>query len=153
VTADRIRRRVLRVLGALVLVQAVLAGTGRLLSWRLDEGDESTTGIRRVRVAGGFELRPRNPELTRVRTDLVCAGGDVDLGGLAPVPGGVDLTVRAVCGGLAVRVPSGWRVWWRGRGVGGVGGADGVQRTDDERGADLRVHATVVFGGVGIERA
>jgi hypothetical protein len=32
-----------------------------------------------------------------------------------------------------------------------VGGEDGVQRTDDERGADLRVHATVVFAGVGIE--
>jgi hypothetical protein len=86
-----------------------------------------------------------------VRADLVCGGGEVDLTGLQPVPGGVDLTVRAVCGGLAVRVPPGWRVWWRGRGIGGVGGDDRVQRTDDERGADLRVHAVVVFGGVGVE--
>ncbi len=150
-TAEQLRRRALRVLGGLVLAQVVLTGGGRLLSWRLDEGDESTSGIRRVRVAGGFELRPRNPGLTRVRADLVCAGGEVDLSGLAPVDGGVDLTVRAVCAGLAVRVPPGWSVWWRGRGIGGVGGDGPVQRTDDERGADLRVHATVVLAGVGIE--
>ena len=29
----------------------------------------------------------------------------------------------------------------------------GLTRTDDERGADLRIHADVLFGGIGIEAA
>jgi hypothetical protein len=39
--------------------------------------------------------------------------------------------------------------------VGGVGFAqdDGLVHTDDERGADLRVHAVVLMAGIGIEAA
>ena len=66
---------------------------------------------------------------------------------------GVDLTVRALMGGLAVRVPAGWRVWWSFRGVGGIGTDLAVARTHDEHGADLRVHARALFGGIGIEAA
>jgi hypothetical protein len=135
-------------------LQAAVAVAGRLVARRKDEGDESTAGIRRVVALGGVQLRPANPELSRLRFDLVMAGGEVDLTGLPRVPGGVDLTVRALMGGLDVRVPAGWRVWWSCRGPGGVGlahGAADVVRTDDERGADLRVHADVVFAGVGID--
>jgi hypothetical protein len=56
-------------------------------------------------------------------------------------------------GGVAVHVPPDWRVWTSFRGVGGIGVAPGIQRADDEREADLRVRARVVFGGVGIETA
>jgi hypothetical protein len=35
--------------------------------------------------------------------------------------------------------------------AGGVGLATGVQRTDDERGADLRLHGWAAMGGVGVE--
>jgi hypothetical protein len=54
-----------------------------------------------------------------------------------------------------VTVPAGWRVWWTFRGVGGIGvdEGSGVTRTDDERGADLRIHAVVLFGGLGVEGA
>jgi hypothetical protein len=54
-------------------------------------------------------------------------------------------------GGAGVRVPAGWRVWCASRGVGGVGVTPGVTRTEDERGADLRVHAALLFAGVGVE--
>jgi hypothetical protein len=83
------------------------------------------------------------------------AGARLDLGAVPHVPGGVDLTVRALMGGVGLTVPAGWKVWWDCRGVGGVGFAqdDGLVHTDDERGADLRVHATVLFGGIGIEGA
>ena len=136
-------------------LQAVLAVTGRLVARRKDEGDESTAGIRRVVALGGVELRPVNPELSRVRLDLLMAGARLDLGAVPHVPGGVDLTVRALMGGVGLTVPAGWKVWWDCRGVGGVGFAqdDGLVHTDDERGADLRVHATVLFGGIGIEGA
>jgi hypothetical protein len=136
-------------------VQAVLAVTGRLVARRKDEGDESTAGIRRVVVVGGDELRPVHPELSRVRLDVVMGGVRLDLTAVPEVPGGVDLTVRALMGGVGVQVPAGWHVWWNCRGVGGVGVAEGagVSTTDDERGADLRVHADLLFAGVGLETA
>ena len=142
-------RRVLPWLLGWWALQAVVAGTGRLVARRKDEGDESTAGIRRVVVVGGAELRPVNRELSRVRLDLLMSGVRLDLTAVPTVPGGVDLTVRALMGGVSVRVPAGWHVWAGCRGVGGVG-AD-VLHTD-ERGADLRVHADLLFAGVGIER-
>ena len=148
-------RRALPWIGGALAVQAAVAVAGLVWAWRADEGDDSTAGIRRVRVMGGAQLRPHHPELSRVRLDVVMAGGEVDLGRVpAPVPGGVDVTVHALMGGAAVRVPPGWRVWSGMRAVmGGIGFPAGVQRTDDERGADLRLHGWAVMGGVGVESA
>ena len=147
-------RRVLPwVLGWLCL-QATGALTGLVLARRKDEGDDSTAGIRRVRVMGGTQLRPHNPGLSRVRLDLVMGGGELDLTALQRVPGGVDLTVHAVMGGAAVRVPADWTVWNGMTAVaGGVGTDGGVRHTDDVRGADLRLHGWAVMGGVGVETA
>ncbi|SDD40126.1 hypothetical protein SAMN05660690_4208 [Geodermatophilus telluris] len=145
-------RRALPWIGATLAVQGAVAVAGLVWSLRADEGDDRSAVVRRVRVMGGAQLRPRNPALSRVGLDVVMAGGEVDLTGLAPVPGGVDVTVRAVMGGAAVRVPPGWRVWSGTRAVaGGVGLAPGVRRTDDPRDADLRLHGWAVMGGVGVE--
>lgn len=145
-------RRALPWIGGAFAVQGAVAVAGLVWALRADEGDDGTARIRRVRVMGGTRLRPRNPELSRVRLDVVMAGGEVDLTGLAPVPGGVEVTVHAVMGGAAVRVPPGWRVWNGAHGVaGGVGLQPGVQRADDPRGADLRLHGWAVMGGVGVE--
>ncbi|SFF02882.1 hypothetical protein [Blastococcus tunisiensis] len=131
--------------------QAVVAVTGWLLARRRDEGDETSTSIRRAITHSGVELRPTNPELSRLRLDLAMAGGEIDLTALPLPPHGIDLTVRAMMAGLAVRVPADWRVWWRFRGVGGIGTDGSLQRTHDEHAADLRIHAVVVFGGIGVE--
>jgi hypothetical protein len=133
-------------------VQAAVALAGRLAARRKNEGDESSTSIRRVVTCYGLELRPRNPELTRLRVDLAMAGAEIDLTGLPhPAHGGIDLTARVLMAGVAVRVPSDWRVWWRFRGIGGIGSDGNVQRTHDEHAADLRVYADVALGGIGIE--
>jgi hypothetical protein len=131
--------------------QAVVASAGWVTAWRKDEGDESSLGIRRTVTHFGLELRPVNPQLSRVRVDLAMAGAEIDLTGLPRPAHGIDLTVRMGMGGLAVRVPPDWRVWWRFRGVGGMGGDGRVQRTRDEHAADLRIHAVVAFGGIGVE--
>ena len=146
-------RKVLPWLLAWWALQAVLAVGGRLVAHRKNEGDESSTAIRRVMTVGGVELRPTNPSLSRVRLDLVMAGGELDLTALPRVPGGIDVTVRTVMGGMAVRVPPGWRVWWQFRGIGGIGADGPVVRTKDEAGADLRLHVRTVLGGLGIEAA
>jgi hypothetical protein len=147
---QQMARRVLPWLGVWLAAQAVLALLGRLLARRFDEGDESTAGIRRVKVLGGFELAPRNPELTRVRIDLVMAGAELDLTGIAETAG-IDLTVTTVMAGMAVKVPPDWRVWSRFLGVGGLDTDGGVQRASDEHAADLRVHGRALFGGIGVE--
>jgi hypothetical protein len=145
-------RRVLPWVLGWVGLQAAGALTGLVLARRKDEGDDGTAGIRRVRVMSGTQLRPHNPELSRVRLDVVMGGGEVDLTGLAPVQGGVDLTVHAVMGGAVVRVRPDWRVWSGLRAVaGGMALQPGVRRTDDERGADLRLHGRAVMGGVSVE--
>lgn len=131
--------------------QAVVALTGWLAARWKDEGDESSTSIRRVLTHNGLELRPRNPDLSRLRVDMAMAGAEIDLTGL-PLPSkGIDLTMRVLMGGAAVKVPADWRVWWRFRGVGGMRGDGVVQRTHDEHAADLRIHALVAFGGIGVE--
>lgn len=131
--------------------QAAVALAGFLTAWRRNEGDATSPSIRRVVTHNGLELRPTNPDLSRVRLDLAMAGGELDLTAL-PLPAhGVDLTVRMDMAGLAVRVPADWRVWWRFRGVGGIGADGAVQRTRDERAADLRIHAVVLLGGLGVE--
>ena len=127
-----------------------LALAGRLVARRVDEGDESTTGIRRLQVVGGLDLHPVNPALCRVRVDLVMAGGELDLTGIGGTAG-VDLTVHAVMSGMSVRVPPDWRVWTRFRGIGGLGTDHCVQRTHDEHAADLRVHGAALFGGIGVQ--
>jgi hypothetical protein len=131
--------------------QAVVALAGFLMAWRRNEGDATSTSIRRVVTHNGLELRPTNPDLSRLRVDLAMAGGEIDLTSLPLPPHGIDLTVRMGMAGLAVRVPADWRVWWRFRGVGGIGTDGAVERTHDEHAADLRIHAVVVMGGLGVE--
>jgi hypothetical protein len=130
---------------------AAVAIAGRVTAWRKNEGDESSTSIRRVFTHSGLELHPRNPALTRVRLDLAMAGADLDLTGIPRPEKGIDLTVRAAMAGLAVRVPPDWRVWWQFRGIGGIGTDGSLARTHDEHDADLRVYAAVALGGIGLE--
>ena len=149
--ALRILRRARPWLIGWAAFQAVVAAAGWLTAWRKNEGDESSTNIRRTLTHFGLELQPRNPRLARLRVDLAMAGADIDLTTLPRPETGIDLTARALMAGMAIRVPADRRVWWEFRGVGGIGSDGAVQRTDDERAADLRVHAVVLFGGIGVE--
>jgi hypothetical protein len=134
-----------------IAFQAVVAVVGRLTAWRRDEGTESSTNIRRTVTHFGLELTPTNPRLARVRVDLAMSGADLDLTALPRPETAIDVTARVMMAGMAIRVPPDWRVWWEFRGVGGIGGDGAVQRTRDESAADLRVHALVLFGGIGVE--
>ena len=146
-------RKVLTWLAAWWTFHLAVAGVVRLVARQKNEGDETSTSIRRLQALGSVELRPTNPALARVRIGLVMAGGVLDLTDLPRVPGGIDVTVRATMGGMAVQVPPGWRVWWRFRGIGGIGADGPVVRAREEAGADLRLHVRCAFGGLGIESA
>jgi hypothetical protein len=134
-----------------VVFQALVAAAGWLTAWRRNEGDESSVSIRRTLTHFGLELHPRNPQLSRLRVDLAMAGAEIDLTGLPRPAEAIEVTVRAMMAGAAIRVPADWRVWWEFRGLGGMGGDGVVERTRDEHAADVRIHATVLFGGIGVE--
>src|SRR4051795_6543676 len=141
-------RRVLRSVLLWLVAQAVLVAVSRLAARRLDRGGETSTDLRRMYVMSGEELRPTAPGLSRVRVDAVMGGAQLDLTALPPSPRGVDVSVRALMGGVGVRVPKGWTAWWSYRGaMGGVGADGGVQRVTDPASADLRVRARAVMGG------
>jgi hypothetical protein len=116
----RTARRLLPWLAGWLALQGVVALAGRLLAARFDEGDDSSKEIRRIVTVGELELTPTHPEVSRIEVDLAMGGAVVDLTGLGETTG-IDLTVRAVMGGLAVKVPPDWRVWSQFRGVGGIG--------------------------------
>ena len=147
----RILRRARPWLVGWFVFHVVVALVGWTTAWRRNEGDETSTSIRRALTHYGLELKPRNPALSRVRVDLAMSGAEIDLTGIPRPATGVDLTLHVLMGGVAVRVPAEWRVWWRFRGVGGMSGDGVVQRTHDEHAADVRIHATAVFGGIGVE--
>ena len=86
-----------------------------------------------------------------MRVDLAMGGAEIDLTGLPRPASGIDVTLNAMMAGVAVRVPADWRVWWEFRGLGGMGGDGAVERTRDEHAADVRIHATAVLGGIGVE--
>ena len=145
-------RRAFRGVALWVLGEAALLLVGRLAARRLNRGDEASTELRRLYVMTGEELRPTAPALSQVRIDAVMGGAQLDLTALSPPPGGIDVTLRALMGGIAVRVPRGWTTWWSFRGVmGGIGADAGIDRVADPAAADLRVHARAVMGGVGVE--
>lgn len=131
--------------------QAAVATAGLLAGARLDEGGEASTIIRRVRTMGGLRLRPTNPQLSRVQLDLMMGGVELDLTGMERPARGVDVTVHLLMGGVGVKVPADWRVYWSFAGVGGVGSDGGAARVSDEHQADVRIRAAVLFGGVGVQ--
>ena len=150
--ASPVVRRMVIGVALLGLLQALLVVLARLAARRLDQGDENSTGIRRVLAMSGVELRPSNPALSRFRLDSVMGGGLLDLTAIPPVPGGIDVTVWVVMGGLRLRVPVGWTAWWSfGGAMGGVAADAGIERVTDPAKADLRVHAGAIMGGVSIE--
>ena len=77
-------------------------------------------------------------------------GGDIDLRGAVLDPGGADLRLRAVFGGGQIVVPDRGGSSIAMRGLGGVGDTRIGRRPAGRRRPELRIDATVLFGGFGI---
>lgn len=116
------------------------------------QDDPAADDIVLVAIFGPLAFASRARSFRGGTVDTWFGGGDIDLRDAVLDPAGADLTLRAVFGGGQIIVPASWRVTVAMRGLGGVG--DG--RPADEEPADgpeLRVDATVLFGGYAITTA
>lgn len=146
-----LRRALPWLVGALTFQVAARAG-GWLAARVLDDGDEASAHIRRVRTFNQIRLAPTAAGQLDMHFDLMFAGAELDLTGFKPPPGGADVTFHCAFGGGNVRVPPDWQVAWDSRGIGGVGigRKEPIKKTGDPDSADLRVHLRALFGGVGL---
>jgi hypothetical protein len=135
----------LLVIAALMVIPAVLKLFLR------SKGDEESDEVTLVTLWGGTKLRS-TARAFRGGTILTWWGGtELDLREAALAEDGADLRITNLWGGAKVIVPPGCPVE-----SGGVNIMAGLHPPDppseDVAGPPLRVHATVVFGGVAIER-
>ena len=114
-------------------------------------GDETTGDFELVTIMEGKEFASRAEGFWSGRVTAVLGGVDLDLRDAVLDPGGADLAIVTVMGGVALRVPETWVVETKGSAV--LGGQE-VRVTDPDSLPDdapvLRIHARTYLGGLAI---
>lgn len=114
-------------------------------------GDETTGEFEIVTIMEGKQFASRAEGLWSGKVTTVMGGVELDLGDVVLAPGGADLAVFTVMGGVALRVPDTWIVETDGRAI--IGGHNARVPARHVLPADapvLRVHARTYFGGLDI---
>ncbi len=143
--------RLLRALGLTILgfwagLMAAAAIMKRVLRSR---GDAESDEVALVAIFDGIELESRAPAF-RGGSMLAWFGGiSVDLRAAKLSSDGAHLDLHALNGGIAIKVPEGWRVRSNMRAV--AGGADaGVPEPGAADAPTLTLDGFAVFGGVAV---
>lgn len=142
--------RLLRVL--LLLLAGSIAGfaaaAAMLRGWLPSRGDEASDELALVAIFDGIQMESRS-EAFHGGSILAWFGGvELDLTEATLAPG-ARLDLRAAVGGVAIKVPMGWRV--DAEATAFVGGVDvSVPEPDDPDAPTLVVRVASVFGGVAI---
>jgi len=144
---------VVRVLRAVVLFKvgfwAGIIASGVLLQRMLpSRGDEESNEVTLVAALNGVELKSR-AQAFRGGSMLSWLGGiAVDLRDAQLAPD-AHLDVRSAFGGIAIRVPQGWRIVSNVKSFAG-GVAIGVPEPEAAEAPTLRIDGLTVFGGVAV---
>jgi hypothetical protein len=112
------------------------------------QGDEESDEVRLMAALNGIQLRNRS-QAFRGGSMLSWFGGiavDLREARLAP---DAHLDVHSLFGGIAIRVPPGWRVVSNVRALGG-GVAVGVPEPDDPDAPTLVLDGFAAFGGIAV---
>lgn len=139
-----------RLLAAVVVINALLVGAAVFVRRLLPQfGDESSETFALVAAMDGVEFASRANPLKGGSITAYLGGADLDLTE-AVIDGEAHLEIRAVLGGVAVRVPETWRV----EVMRSVVGGEVVNATEPDAVGDdaplMLITANVVFGGVAI---
>jgi len=144
--------RVVRTLGALSLgfVGGFMAAAALVKRAVPSRGDAASDEVGLVAVFDGVKLESRSTAF-RGGSMLAWYGGvDADLRKAQLAPD-ARLSVAALFGGVALRVPPEWRVETSVRTVAGGVGVSGAD-PDDPDAPVLRIDGIAAFGGVGVSR-
>lgn len=139
-----IRALALALLGAGAGAAAAAAFAKRALPSR---GDVESDELALVAIFDGIDLESRASAF-RGGSMLAWYGGiAADLRQATLAPGGATLTVHALFGGVAVRVPEGWRVESTASAF--AGGVE-TKGSDEEDAPTLSVDGFALFGGIAV---
>lgn len=142
--------RLIRSVG-LLTVGAIggFAGAAALMRGAVtSRGDEDSDEIALVAIFNGIDLASHSAAF-RGGSVLAWFGGvSLDLRDATPAPG-ASIDVRALFGGVAIRVPPTWRVEVHGAAFAG-GWDSSAARPDDPEAPLLRVNVIAAMGGVSV---
>jgi hypothetical protein len=143
--------RLLKAVGLLVVgVYVGFLGAAALVRRALpSRGDAESDEVALVAIFGGIELASTATAFRGGSMFAWYGGVAVDLRQATLAPG-AKLTAGALFGGVAVKVPPGWRIEYTARGIAG-GVAVDAPEPDDPEAPTLVVDASAAFGGVAIK--
>lgn len=103
---------------------------------------------------GGVEQALTTQQFTGGTVNVAFGGVELDLRRTALAPGDVSLSLKALFGGIEIRVPENWQVFVDGTAIlGGVDDKTGNVPSDKlSPGSQLHVRAVAIFGGIEISR-
>ena len=112
-------------------------------------GDEESDEVALVGVFSAVSLKSRAKAFRGGFMFSWHGGISADLRGAQIAPGGAHLSVHSLFGGIAIRVPPGWRVESRVKALAG-GVAVGVPEPGNPDAPTLTLDGFVAFGGVAV---
>ncbi|MGB5531909.1 MAG: hypothetical protein WBN71_02270, partial [Acidimicrobiia bacterium] len=99
------RRRMLRLVVAIVTIQIIGSLVGLVVSRRMSEGDEDSDEFKVAAVFGGRKFHSRADSLKSGFVVASMGGIDLDLRDATLAPEGAELELRTTMGGTQVTVP------------------------------------------------
>jgi hypothetical protein len=139
-----IRAAALTTLGAFAGFAGAAAVAKRSLPSR---GDESSDELALVAIFDGIDLKSRAAAFRGGSVLAWFGGANVDLSDATLAPG-ARLSVNALLGGIAIRVPPGWRLETDLTAV--AGGVDVRAGTEDPDAPTLTLDGFALFGGIAV---
>jgi Cell wall-active antibiotics response 4TMS YvqF len=145
---------VVRILRALVLIGigfwAGMAAAAAVVKRAVpSRGDEGSDEVALVGIFGGVELKSHATAFRGGSMFSWYGGIAVDLRDAQLAPGGAHLDVHSLFGGIAIRVPPGWRVESAVKALAG-GVAVGASGPEDPDAPTLTLDGLAAFGGVAV---
>jgi hypothetical protein len=128
---------------------AGLTAAAAFLRWAMpSQGDEDSDEVALVAIFDGVELESRAKAFRGGSMFTWFGGIAVDLRQAELAPG-ARLTARTVFGGIAIRIPPGWRVESTAKAI--AGGIDVRTPAEDDPDAPvLTIEGAALFGGIAV---
>jgi predicted membrane protein len=142
------RRKLLRIVMAIVTVQVIGSLVGLVVSKRMSEGDENSDEFKVAAIFGGKKFRSRARSLRSGVVVALIGGIDLDLRDATLAPEGAKLELRTTMGGIQVTVPQDWAVDVDAETQAGGFEVNVTPPVDlPEDAPNLRIHAVTRMGG------